>query len=336
MFEPLLRAWIPVLVGLSCLAGGASAQLTPERLYYGVDRRVPVRVEAPPDFVGELTVRLLDIATGEVLGESAAALGRADLAGLLPGLWSVRSSRFVQLYADESPLGPPLVVQPMLTPNTATLVDPTTGRVSDGPGAQPVFADERRGSEQSEPVFTGIRVYPARQVVFDTSEGTMVFRMRPDHAPNTVFNLLHLVEGGFYTDVLVHRVVAALPDGRPFVVQFGDPSGEGSGGPGYHIDLEKSGLPHDFGVLSMARAADPNSNGSQVFVCLSREGTSFLDGRYTAFAELVEGAEVLRRLAGTPVGEQGRPLEPPVVRRAFTRPEPGQRAPVFSAVPAVD
>lgn len=336
MFEPLLRAWMPVLIGLSCLGGGASAQLTPERLYYGVDRRVPVRVEAPADFVGELTVRLLDIATGEVLGESAAALGRADLAGLLPDLWSVRASRYVQLYADESPLGPPLVVQPLLTPNTATLVDPTTGRVSDGPGAQPVFEDERRGSEQSERVFTGIRVYPARQVVIETSEGTMVFRMRPDHAPNTVFNLLHLVEGGFYTEVLVHRVVAALPDGRPFVVQFGDPSGEGSGGPGYHIDLEKSGLPHDFGVLSMARAADPNSNGSQVFVCLSREGTSFLDGRYTAFAELVEGAEVLRRLARTPVGEQGRPLEPPVVRRAFTRPEPGQRAPVFSAVPAVD
>lgn len=331
MVEVFPRRWWLVLITLACLGTGAWSQVTPERLYYGVDRRVPVRVDAPSDFVGELTVRMLDIATGEVLAESAAALGRADLAGLLPDLWQVRTTRHIQLYADEEPLGPPLVVQPMLTPITAALVDPATGRVTDAPGAQPVFEDDRPSRESAERVFTGLRVYASRDMVFETSEGEMVFRPRPDHAPNTVFNLLHLIEGGFYTDVIVHRVVAALPDGRPFVVQFGDPSGEGAGGPGYYIDLEKSGLAHDFGVLSMARAGDPNSNGSQIFVCLSREGTSFLDGRYTAFAELIEGAEVLRRIARSAVGEQGRPLDPPVIRRAFTRDAPGVRPSQFSA-----
>lgn len=325
----------PIACVLVCLMLGcaaASAQLSPERLYYGVGGRVPVRVDAPEDFRGELTLRLHEIADGTVVAESAAAVGRADLAGLLIPLWESPGdrARLVQLYADGEPLGGPLVVQPMLTPNTATLVDPTTMQPSTDPRAQPVFEDERlaalsqqgRAPSQREVVFSGLRIYPDREIVFETSEGVLAFRMRPDHAPNTVFNLLHLVEGGFYTGVIVHRVVAALPDGRPFVVQFGDPSGTGLGGPGYHLDLEQSGLAHDFGVLSMARGTDPNSNGSQVFVCLSREGTSFLDGRYTAFAELVDGAGVLRAIARVEVGRDERPVQPPVIERAFTRPAP--------------
>jgi len=324
------RCFMAAVAGLGWLVSGAAAQLTPERLYYGVDRRVPVRVDAPEGFIGELTIRLHEIGSGTVVAESAAAAGRADLAGLLPVLWEDRSgvTRLAQLYADGAPLGAPVVVQPLVTPNTAMLVDPTTMRPSDDPRAQPVFEDDRlpvlaqRGaaaSSQREVTFSGLRLYVDKEVVFETDQGAMVFRMRPDVAPNTVFNLLHLVEGGFYDGVIVHRVVAKLPDGRPFVVQFGDPSGTGSGGPGYQLDLEKSGLAHDFGVLSMARAADPNSNGSQVFVCLSREGTAFLDGRYTGFAEAIEGAETIRALAQVPVGEEDRPVTPPVIGRAYTR-----------------
>lgn len=322
----------------------AWGQLTPERLYYGVDRRVPVRVDAPEGFLGELTIRLHSIADGAVVAESAAAAGRADLAGLLPVLWEDRSGavRLAQLYADGEPLGAPVVVQPLVTPNIAALVDPTTMRPSDSEGARPVFEDERlpvllqRGvvkSSERQVTFSGLRLYVDKEVVFETDKGAMVFRMRPDMAPNTVFNLLHLVEGGFYDGVIVHRVFAALPDGRPFVVQFGDPSGSGSGGPGYQVDLEKSGLAHDFGVLSMARAGDPNSNGSQVFVCLSREGTAALDGRYTAFAEAVEGAETIRAIARVPVGADERPVDPPVIVRAYTRDAApaGLRGPALSA-----
>lgn len=335
---------------LGWLACGAGAQIVPERLYYGVDQRVPVEVRAPEGFAGELTIRLHEIATGAVVAESAAAAGRADLAGLLPVLWERGASitparaRLAQLYADDEPLGAPVVVQPLLSPERAAMVDPTTMRPSDDARAQPVFEGERLAALSQrgeggprEVTFTGLRLYVDKEIVFQTSAGDMAFRLRPDEAPNTAFNMLHLVDGGFYTDVIVHRVVAALPDGRPFVVQFGDPSGEGGGGPGYHIDLEKSGLAHDFGVLSMARARDPDSNGSQVFVCLSREGTSFLDGKYTAFAEAVEGAEVIRALASVEVdAESGRPVEPPVVLRAYTRdaPAPGRRGGALSAVSA--
>lgn len=340
------RCRIVALALVGWVASGAAAQLTPEKLYYGVDRRVPVRVDAPEGFLGELTIRLHEVGSGAVVAESAAAAGRADLAGLLPELWEQKSgvTRLAQLYADGAPLGPPVVVQPLVTPNTAMLVDPTTMRPSDDPRAQPVFEDDRlpalaqRGaasSSEREVAFSGLRLYVDKEVVFETDLGPMVFRMRPDQAPNTVFNLLHLVEGGFYDGVAVHRVVARLPDGRPFVVQFGDPSGTGSGGPGYATDLEKSALPHDFGVLSMARAADPNSNGSQVFVCLSREGTAFLDGRYTAFAEAIEGAETIRAIAAVPVGEEDRPVTPPVIERAYTRDAApaGLRGPALSATP---
>src|SRR5262249_45879024 len=128
-------------------------------------------------------------------------------------------------------------------------------------------------------------------VVLETSLGGVEFRMRPDEAPNTVWNFLALCRGGFYTDVQFHRVKAISPhNGAPFVVQSGDPifghasQGVGWGGPGYLVNLEQSHLAHDFGVLSMARLEDqPNSAGSQFFICLSREGTVQLDGRFAAF-----------------------------------------------------
>ena len=97
------------------------------------------------------------------------------------------------------------------------------------------------------------------------------------------------------------------------------------------IDLEKSTLKHNFGVLSMARGSDPDTNGSQIFVALSREGTSFLDGRYTAFAEAVEGATVIREIAAVPVGPEDRPLDPPMLLSCETRDAP----PIQDRLPAL-
>ncbi|MCB9861278.1 MAG: peptidylprolyl isomerase [Phycisphaeraceae bacterium] len=139
-----------------------------------------------------------------------------------------------------------------------------------------------------------------------TSKGDIELRLRPDQAPNTCWNFRHLVEGGFYTDIIFHRIV-----GPNFVIQAGDPTGMGSGGPGYNFDLEDSKLPHDFGVLSTARSGDPNSNGSQIFICLSRDGTNFLDGRYTSYGQTVRGFDVIREIAAVPVNNQ-RPIDPPV------------------------
>ncbi len=323
-----------VLFALVATSSTLLAQLSPDRLYFGVGQRVVIHVKAPDDFLGELTIKLHDPHTLAVLKSAPAARGRADLTSLFPTIWTEKSDQVVlaQLYLDTEALGSPLVIQPMVSPNVATRVDPTTLQVSEDREAVVMFDDDRRASQfakgevdspqREDVVFSGLRVYIEQEVVMETTAGEIVFRLRPDAAPNTAYNFMHLVQGGFYTNIIFHRIVAKLTDGRPFVIQVGDPSGTGSGGPGYMIDLEKSTLPHDFGVLSMARSADPNTNGSQVFVCLSKEGTAFLDGRYTAFAQAVSGADVIRTIAGVPVDANDRPLDPPMILKAFVRDAP--------------
>lgn len=305
----------------------ASAQLTPERLYVGLGQRLRVHVEAPPEYARDLRITLRDPVTGAILRETSAAAGDVDLAGLFPEIWTAPPRLVLaQLEVGTEPLGPPLVVQPMLTPDVAELRDPMTlSRTEDAAKGVPVFDSALRriqattGAEPakaSDRVFSGVRVYPERLVRLTTSLGEMTFRLRPDCAPNTAFNFMQLVGGGFYDGVLFHRVVNRLADGSRFVAQFGDPSGTGNGGPGYRLDLEPSPLEHGYGVLSMARAGDPNSAGSQVFICLSRAGTASLDGRYTAFAELIDGAETLEAIAAVPTDRADRPVDPPVIEHA--------------------
>lgn len=317
----------------SVMPAYAMAQLTPDQLYFGVGRRVVVTVDVPEGSFAEPSIRLLDAATLDEIAVAPAAKGRVDLASLFPILWSEKPEQVMlaQLYLDTEAVGAPLVIQPLVTPNTARRVDPSSLRISEDENSVLMFHDEIRDSRQAQgqeqdpndkDIFSGVRIYVEREAVLQTSAGDIVFRLRPDAAPNTVFNFMHLVEGGFYTSIIFHRVKAVLDDGRPFVIQVGDPSGTGFGGPGYSIDLEKSPLGHDFGVLSMARAADPNTNGSQVFVGLSREGTSFLDGRYTSFAQAVAGAEAILAVAGVPVDADDRPLDPPMLVRAYLREAP--------------
>lgn len=121
-----------------------------------------------------------------------------------------------------------------------------------------------------------------------TDKGTMVIEFYEKDAPGTVENFIKLSEKGFYDGLTFHRV---LPD---FVIQGGDPSGNGSGGPGYSIDCETSGdnQYHDRGVLSMAHAGR-NTGGSQFFVCHSRNNTSHLDGVHTCFGKVIEGVETV-------------------------------------------
>ncbi len=328
----MTRTFAILAVVLLLTTQAALAQLVPERLYYGVGQRVPVLVQTPDGFAGEITIELIDPDDPEWTRRAPAASGRVDLTSLLPVLWEERPRRvlYAQLVLAGEQVGPPLVIQPIITPERARIVDGSTLEPSSDPRAPVMFDDElaraRRANGKNatdrEVTYSGLRIYTDREVIMSTTEGDIVFRMRPDSAPNTAFNFMHLVEGGFYTNVIFHRVVAALPSGAPFVIQVGDLSGTGSGGPGYMIDLENSDLPHDFGVLSMARDADPDTNGSQVFVALSREGTSFLDGRYTSFAEAVSGAEVIRTIAGVPVNPDDRPLDPPMILTCTLRDAP--------------
>jgi peptidyl-prolyl cis-trans isomerase B (cyclophilin B) len=135
--------------------------------------------------------------------------------------------------------------------------------------------------------------------VIKTSEGEMVAEFWPDVAPKTVENFKKLARSGFYDGTAFHRVI------KGFMIQGGDPltkdeskqSRWGTGDPGYKIDAEFNKKSHERGVLSMARSQDPNSAGSQFFIC--HGSPKFLDGQYTAFGQLIKGDEVLEKIATT-------------------------------------
>ena len=138
--------------------------------------------------------------------------------------------------------------------------------------------------------------------------GVMKAELYPDIAPITVKNFVDLAAKGFYNGLIFHRVI---PD---FMIQGGDPEGTGMGGPGYCIKGEfrangvKNDLKHTRGVLSMARANDPDSAGSQFFIM--HADYPYLDGQYAAFGKLIEGIEVVDKIASVRTDYNDRPLEP--------------------------
>ena len=139
----------------------------------------------------------------------------------------------------------------------------------------------------------------------ETSEGSMKFEFFPDKAPNHVENFLALGEKGFYDGTIFHRVIPG------FMIQGGCPDGTGMGGPGHRVDAEFNDTPHVRGILSMARSQDPNSAGSQFFVC--HGDAAFLNGQYTAFGRMTEGDETLEKIATAPTqpgGEGSKPVDP--------------------------
>ncbi len=137
-------------------------------------------------------------------------------------------------------------------------------------------------------------------VELETTMGTMKIKLYDDKAPKTVKNFKDLVEKGFYDGTIFHRVI------KDFMIQGGDPTGTGTGGPGYKIPDEfGAGLKHSKkGILSMANAG-PNSGGSQFFITLI--ATPWLDGKHAIFGELMEGVDVLDKIGTTPTGPGDRP-----------------------------
>lgn len=141
--------------------------------------------------------------------------------------------------------------------------------------------------------------------VMHTTAGDMTFEFFPDKAPGHVKNFVDLAEKGFYDGTVFHRVIPG------FMIQGGCPEGSGRGGPGYTIEAEFNDTPHVRGVLSMARSQNPNSAGSQFFVCHGAAG--FLDRQYTAFGRLTAGEAALDAIANAPTvpgGEGSRPKNP--------------------------
>lgn len=141
--------------------------------------------------------------------------------------------------------------------------------------------------------------------VINTTDGTMVVAFWPGEAPNTVANFEKLAKQGFYDGTCFHRIIKGfmVQGGDPLTKDSSDEGAWGTGGPGYTINAEFNDHSHQFGVLSMARSSDPNSAGSQFFIC---DGdASFLDHQYTAFGHLIKGGDVLTKIANTPVGPNG-------------------------------
>lgn len=347
------------LAGLSAATAGSpqpvrvdqsASPLRVEKHFYGLNRPVRITIDSRSaqgantleivllDQPGAVIVEPVNVAPGT--GEGLPSLS-FDLSERMPSIWSIRRACYLQLLRDGEPTGAPLVIQPMLSRLTMwTQRDvrpdgrtPYTRIV--GWGAKPKELERRDDDAadvpgddplevQETPIFSGLRIYPERDAVLATELGEMRFAMRPDEAPNTVWNFLTLVEGGYYDGVPFHRIVPATRQGHPFVIQAGDPSGTGSGGPGYWLPMEHSRLPHDFGVLSMARADDPDSAGGQFFVCLSREGTARLDGQYCAFGYAVGNGRAIIEISEVELEDVniGRAAQPPLIVTASLVPAP--------------
>jgi peptidyl-prolyl cis-trans isomerase B (cyclophilin B) len=154
--------------------------------------------------------------------------------------------------------------------------------------------------------------------VIKTDQGEMVVQFWTDAAPNTIENFKKLARQGFYDGTVFHRIV------KGFMIQGGDPNSKdpakesayGAGDPGYKIKAEFNDHSHDRGVISMARGADPDSAGSQFFICLAP--VRRLDGQYTTFGKLIKGDDVLEKIGNTPVernaqGEMSKPTKRVVI-----------------------
>jgi len=167
-------------------------------------------------------------------------------------------------------------------------------------------AEEKR---QASPMSTSNEV-----AVIKTNEGEMVVQFWTDAAPSTIENFKKLARQGFYDGTIFHRIV------KGFMIQGGDPNSKdpakestyGQGGPGYEIKAEFNNHSHNRGVISMARGPDPDSAGSQFFICLAP--VRRLDGQYSTFGKLIKGDDVLDKIGNTPVernaqGEVSKPTK---------------------------
>ncbi len=186
-----------------------------------------------------------------------------------------------------------------------------------------VRRDRREGAPEGPLV---VRIEPLSYVEMTTDAGVIEMVFYYDVAPNTADNFLRLAREGYFDGLLFHRVVPG------FVIQGGDPRGDGSGGPGYTIPAEFNRRPHVEGVLSMARQGDPNeragamprreyadSAGSQFFICLDYAKTKNLDDRYTAFGQVSRGMDAVRQIAKAELAGQ-KPVKPQRIVKGVVKP----------------
>lgn len=159
---------------------------------------------------------------------------------------------------------------------------------------------------------------PQNMAVLETDLGKIVIAFYSEDAPGTVKNFKKLVGEGFYNGTYFHRVIPG------FMIQGGDPNtrddnrgNDGMGGPGYTVKAEFNKNKHVRGTVSMARTQDPNSAGSQFFICVAP--ASHLDGQYTAFGKVVEGMDVVDKIVKAPRDRMDNPLKPIHIQKAYLK-----------------
>ncbi len=266
--------------------------LMPAHLYNNPDQ--PAMVTVQPAVA---KIALTDAAGKKQAEAAIEKAGDFDLGKLLPAAWDGSFHYAQGLDKDGKAVGSALVIVPLWPPE---------------PRVKAVLKEKREGKPM------GLRIYPEMRGVLHTTEGDITLAFSPEVAPTTVKSFSDLIGGGLFTNVPFHRVVPG------FVIQGGDPTGTGMGGPGYNIDLEASKKPHNVGTLSMARSQDPNSAGSQFFICLDREHCAQLDGGYAAFGDVVAGMDAVKKIAATPLADagSGAPVKAPLIQTAELIPAP--------------
>jgi peptidyl-prolyl cis-trans isomerase B (cyclophilin B) len=172
--------------------------------------------------------------------------------------------------------------------------------------APAALAEKKEAKQWDKP--PEMKIDPKKQytAVMETSAGKITIELYPKLAPNHVNSFVFLAKEGYYDGVIFHRVI------KDFMLQGGDPTGTGTGGPGYKLPAEFNDTKHVRGILSAARTADPNSAGSQFF--LMHGDAPHLDGKYTVYGKVVDGLDVVDKIANLPTGRNDRPNDPPSIK----------------------
>ncbi|HYE16949.1 MAG TPA: peptidylprolyl isomerase [Tepidisphaeraceae bacterium] len=173
--------------------------------------------------------------------------------------------------------------------------------------AAPATSAEKKEAKQWDKP-PEMKIDPKKQytAVMETTAGTITIELYPKLAPNHVNSFVFLAKEGYYDGVIFHRVI------KDFMLQGGDPTGTGMGGPGYKLPAEFNDTKHVRGILSAARTQDPNSAGSQFF--LMHGDSPHLDGKYTVYGKVIEGLDVVDKIANLPTGRNDRPNDPPSIK----------------------
>jgi cyclophilin family peptidyl-prolyl cis-trans isomerase len=285
----------------------ATATLSPTKLWFAPGK--PVAIEVKPAGT-ESTLVLSDFA-----GKIYEVKGSADVAAdktvdLREMFQEVNSPGTYVLYLVKKGAAKDLQTTPTDFLGTPLVIE--------------VRQDTRPGSPPG-PMVT--HVTPLRYALMNTNAGKITMAFYYDVAGNTADTFLRLSEEGFFDGLTFHRVV------HNFVIQGGDPRGDGTGGPGFTIPAEFNARPHKEGVLSMARNGDPAEGGgvmpraqyadsasSQFFICLDYRATQQLDGRYTAFGEVTDGMDVVKKIGSTQTGAGDRPTETQTIDKVEVKP----------------